>query len=83
VTTYKEHKTPFSKVAAMAVAVGHGGAVAIRASGRSDIAAIREATRLPVIGIDASAPVRGPVIAGTAITRPQVITERFVSALKI
>lgn len=38
-------------MAAMAVAAENGGAVAIRASGRSDIAAICKATRLPVIGL--------------------------------
>ena len=49
-------------MAAMARAADRAGAVAIRANGTADIAAIRAVTGLPIIGIDKRVDPRSPVI---------------------
>lgn len=60
-------------MAAFARAAEHGGAVAIRANGPADVAAIRAATALPVIGINKTGPRDGVYITPTPAAAAEVV----------
>ena len=60
-------------MAAFARAAEYGGAMAIRANGPADVAAIRAATDLPVIGINKTGSRQGVYITPTPATAAEVV----------